>query len=83
MVSLVQELIKTQRELRQVKEQLRAVNNRITRFFFLCFLLIFICFQMQSSENSTIPLFVQYNGFFNELCDIRQTITIKELLVRV
>ena len=36
MVSLVQVLIKTQRELRQVKEQLRAVNNRIT-LFFLCF----------------------------------------------
>ena len=79
MVSLVQELIKTQRELRQVKEQLRAVNNRITLFF----LIIFILLQMQSSENSTIPLFVQYNGFFNELCDIHQTITIKELLVRV
>lgn len=35
------------------------------------------------SDASTISLFVQYNGFFNQLCDIRQTMTIEELLVRV
>jgi len=55
----------------------------IVPLFLVFFLIIFILLQMQSSENSTIPLFVQYNGFFNELCDIHQTITIKELLVRV
>jgi hypothetical protein len=37
------------------------------------------------SERSvpTISLYVQYNGFFNQLCDLRQTTTIEELFVSV
>ena len=31
----------------------------------------------------TISLYVQYNGFFNQLCDLRQTTTIEELFVSV
>ena len=51
-----------------------------------------LSFQLQSdktfststdSEPSepTIGLYVQYNGFFNQFCDIRQTTTIEELFV--
>ncbi|CAF3496097.1 unnamed protein product [Rotaria sp. Silwood1] len=70
MFSIADELIRTRRELREVKEQLHTL-------------------QLGSSSSSsdieilavpTISLFIQYKGFFNELCDIRQTMTVKELL---
>ncbi|CAF2575114.1 unnamed protein product [Rotaria sp. Silwood2] len=70
MFSIADELIRTRRELREVKEQLHTI-------------------QLGSDPSSpdigdlavpTISLFVQYKGFFNELCDIRQTMTVKELL---
>lgn len=31
----------------------------------------------------TFSLFIQYHGFFNQLCEIHQTISIRDLLVRV
>ncbi|CAF3531012.1 unnamed protein product [Rotaria sordida] len=73
MFSIVQELMKTRRELREVKEQLRTLQLNDTK---------------TSSNHSNIPeetisLFVQYNGFFNQLRDIRQTMTVKELLAKV
>ncbi|CAF1094285.1 unnamed protein product [Adineta ricciae] len=70
MVSVVDELVRTRKELKEVKERLR--NLELT--------------SPSSSEFHSEPvpilsLFVQYNGFFNELCNIRQTITITELLI--
>ncbi len=34
-----------------------------------------------NTSGTTISLFVQYNGFFNQLCDIQETMTIESLLV--
>ncbi|CAF2398392.1 unnamed protein product [Rotaria sp. Silwood2] len=73
MFSIVQELMKTRRELREVKEQLRALQLSETKAL---------------SSNGNIPieaisLFVQYNGFFNQLCDIPQTMTVGELLAKL
>ncbi|CAF4523695.1 unnamed protein product [Rotaria sp. Silwood1] len=73
MFSIVQELMKTRRELREVKEQLRTFQMSDT---------------IALSNNRTIPvktisLFVQYNGFFNQLCDIPHTMTVGELLAKL
>ncbi|CAF1276715.1 unnamed protein product, partial [Rotaria sordida] len=73
MFSIADELVKTRRELREVKEQLHTL-------------------QLGSGSSSpdiespvvpTISLFIQYKGFFNELCEIRQTMTVKELLIKI
>ncbi len=89
MFSIAEELMKTRRELRELKEQLHTVSQLNTSkqnfgFFFI---------QLQSdgippsseilnmSPISTISLFVQYNGFFNESCDILRTMTVEELMV--
>ncbi|CAF0978151.1 unnamed protein product [Adineta ricciae] len=70
MVSIVDELVRTRNELKEVKERLH--NLQLT--------------SPSSSEFHSEPvpvlsLFVQYNGLFNELCHIKQTMTITELLI--
>ncbi|CAF4154516.1 unnamed protein product [Rotaria magnacalcarata] len=72
MFSLVQELIKTQRELRDVKEQLQALQTDDAG----------TSFSKRRVPVQTVCLFVQYNGFFNQQCELRHTMTIGELLVR-
>ncbi|CAF0730923.1 unnamed protein product [Adineta steineri] len=76
MYPIVQELVKAQRELREVKGQLKNLQSHDT------------ISSSSSSDNcdsdvSTISLFVQYNGFFNQLLDIQQTMTIENLLVKI
>ncbi|CAF0809018.1 unnamed protein product [Adineta ricciae] len=70
---VVQELLKAQRELQEVKGKLEELQSR----------------GMASSSSdlqtlpSTITLFVQYNGFFNQLCDIQKSMTTENLLIKL
>ncbi|CAF1087539.1 unnamed protein product [Rotaria magnacalcarata] len=73
MFSLVQELIKTQRELRDVKEQLQALQTDDAG----------TSFSKRRVPVQTVCLFVQYNGFFNQQCELRHTMTIGELLAKL
>jgi hypothetical protein len=81
MFGIVQDLMKTRQELRKVKEQLHTVGYNWKLWFFSSFSFI----QLQVNDTiptPTIDLFVQYNGFFNQLCYIGKKMTVEELLVR-
>ncbi|CAF3396113.1 unnamed protein product [Rotaria socialis] len=73
MFSIANELMKTRRELKDVKEQLRALQlNQSTSSP-----------DIASLAGPTISLFVQYYEFFNELCDFQQTMTVNQLLIKL
>ncbi|CAF2110759.1 unnamed protein product [Rotaria magnacalcarata] len=73
MFSIANELMKTRRELKDVKEQLRALQlNSSTSSP-----------DITSLDGPTISLFVHYYEFFNELCDFQQTITVNQLLIKL
>lgn len=85
MVSITDELARTRNELQVVKEKLLNVTDfhpRDHRTFLFHLQLQLGESPPASTPSPTISLFVQYNGFFNELRDIWQTMTIKDLLVR-
>ncbi|CAM4907377.1 unnamed protein product [Rotaria socialis] len=73
MFSIVQELMKTQRELRDVKEQLRALQTNDAS----------ASFNKRNIPAQTVRLFIQYNGFFNRQCELRHTMTVGELLAKL
>lgn len=86
MFSIADELIRTRHELREVKEKLHRVcrcsrNRRHSLLFQLAFSSKARCYSLPDVSVPTISLFVQYNGFFNKLCEIRRTMTIRELMV--
>ena len=86
MVSIVDELVRTRRELKEVKERLHNVIYLVSFQLSDVFWFQLELTSPSSSEFHLEPvpilsLFVQYNGLFNELCNIRQTMTITELLV--
>jgi hypothetical protein len=86
MFSIVDELIRTRHELREVQEKLHRVRQYSRhRLHSLLFQLAFSsqarCYSLLDVSMPTISLYVQYNGFFNKLCEIRRTMTIRELLV--
>ena len=86
MFSIADELIRTRRELREVKEKFHRVrecsrNDRHSRLFQLAFSSMARSYSLPNVSAPTISLYVQYNGFFNQLCEIPCTMTIRELLV--